>query len=39
MYMELTAMLVAILAAILDLENIFRFAKLLLKNKVVLTKY
>ena len=32
-------MLAAILAAILNPENIFRFVDLLLKNKVVLTKY
>ena len=36
--MDLTAMLVAILAAILKPENIFLFVELLLKNKVVLTK-
>ena len=39
LYMDLTAMLAAILAAILDLENIFGFVEMLLKNKVVLTKY
>ena len=39
LYMDLTAMLAAILAAILDPKNIFRFAQLILKNKVVLTKY
>ena len=32
-------MLTAILAAILDSENIFRFVEFLLKKKVVLTKY
>ena len=37
--MDLTAMLAAILAVILDSENIFRFVELLLKNKVVLKKY
>ena len=37
--MDLTAILTAILAAILDPENILRFAELLLKNKDVLTKY
>ena len=37
--MDLTAMLAAILTAILDPENVFRFVELLLKNKVVLTKY
>ena len=39
LYMDLTAMLAAILAVILDSENIFRFVELLLKNKVVLKKY
>ena len=39
MYMELTAMLAAILTAILDPKNIFRFIELILKNKVVLAKY
>ena len=39
LYMVMTAMLVAIVAAILDLENIFRFTELLLKNKVIWTKY
>ena len=39
LYMDLTAMLAAILAAILDPKNIFRFVELLLKNKVILTKY
>ena len=38
-YVDLTAMLAAILAAIMDPKNIFRFAELLLKNKIVLTKY
>ena len=37
--MDLTAMLATILTAILDPENVFRFVELLLKNKVVLTKY
>ena len=37
--MDLTTMLAAILTAILDPENVFRFVELLLKNKVVLTKY
>ena len=37
--MDLKAMLAAILTAILDPENIFRFVELLLKKKVVLTKY
>ena len=36
--MELTIMLAAILAAILNPENIFRFAELVLKSKVVLKK-
>ena len=34
-YMDLTAMLAAILAAILEPKNIFRLVELLLKNKVV----
>ena len=33
--MDLTAMLAAILAAILEPKNIFRLVELLLKNKVV----
>ena len=37
--MDLKAMLAAILPAILDPKNIFRFVELILKNKVVLTKY
>ena len=39
LYMDLTAMLAAILTTILDPKNIFRFVELILKNKVVLTKY
>ena len=35
LHMDLTAML----AAILDSEKIFRFVELLLKSKVLLTKY
>ena len=37
--MDMADMLAAILVAILDLENIFRFFELFLKNKVVLAKY
>ena len=37
--MDLKAMLAAMLPAILDPKNIFRFVELTLKNKVVLTKY
>ena len=39
LHMNLTAMFVALVAAILDPKNVFRFFELLLKNKVVLTKY
>ena len=39
LYMDLIAMLAATLTAILDPKNIFRFVELILKNKVVLTKY
>ena len=39
LHMDLTAMLAAILTAILDPKNIFTFVKLILKNKAVLTKY
>ena len=37
--MGLTAMFGAILTAILDPKNIFRFVELILKNKDVLTKH
>ena len=39
LYIDMADMLAAILVAILDLENIFRFFELFLKNKVVLAKY
>ena len=37
--MDMTALLAAILTAILDPKNIFRFVELLWKKKVALTKY
>ena len=37
--MDLTGMLAAILTNVLDPKNIFRFVELILKNKVLLTKY
>ena len=37
--MDLTATLAATLTTILEPKNIFRFVELILKNKVVLTKY
>ena len=39
LYMDLTASLAAILTTVLDPKNIFRFVEVILKNKVVLTKY